>query len=79
MRKRVLGKIIPANDSLVSPLTIVDMSFDPKSFAIVENRLTKDGDAGLERDHKGDYIRSGHFQRGEEGTYYWRELPDGDR
>lgn len=55
MRVAVLGDMVSTDDSTMPTLAIVDVSFDTETLAIVEDKLTKDGDASLEWDHKRDW------------------------
>ena len=54
---RIRRKIVPSNDGLVSSLSIVDVSFDSKSFSVVLNTLPEDGDSRFERNDERNYTK----------------------
>lgn len=54
MRIAVLGDVCTTDDSSVTLGAVVDVSFDSKSFAVVGDELTEDGDSSFEGDDEGN-------------------------
>jgi hypothetical protein len=51
---RILGKVIPPDDSAMPPSSVVAISFDTQSFSIVVDELTEDRDTCFKGDDEGN-------------------------
>lgn len=52
--KAVLGEVVPSHDCTMPPRSIVPVSFDPKSLAVVVDELAEHSYARVEGDDEGD-------------------------